>query len=50
MFFVTSRDESRVDKDFADRARQYGFRTIVTAETLLQIGRLVREQMRGMPS
>jgi hypothetical protein len=48
-FFVTSRNRAQLDKDFADRARQYGFGSIITAETLLQVASLVKVQMRGVP-
>jgi hypothetical protein len=49
-FFVSSRDFAQVDKDFIGRARQYGFRSMITADTLLQIAAFVKDQMRGVPS
>lgn len=48
-FFVTSRADHQVDRDFQDRAREYGVRKIITAESLPQIAGLVKEKMRGVP-
>lgn len=49
-FFVTSRDEAEVDKDFRNRAVQYGVRKIITAETLLQAAEIIKGGMQGTPS
>lgn len=48
-FFVTSRDKDQVKKNFRERAREYGVREIVTAESLLQVAEIVRKRMRGTP-
>jgi hypothetical protein len=47
-FFVTSRDNDDVDDDFRQRAKEYGVR-VVTAESLLDIAKIIREKMRGVP-
>ncbi len=48
-FFVTSRDKQQVDDKFRNRAREYGVREIITAESLLEIHKIVSEMMRGVP-
>ncbi|HDQ73746.1 MAG TPA: DUF1887 family protein [Chloroflexi bacterium] len=48
-FFVTSQQDNRVKHDFRERAREYGVRQIITAESLLQIADKVRTGMRGTP-
>jgi hypothetical protein len=48
-FFVTNRQESEIDHSFRERAREYGVRQIITAETLLQITEKVKARMRGAP-
>ena len=48
-FFVTSRQNSKVDHNFRERAREYGVRQIITAESILQIADEVKTGMRGTP-
>jgi hypothetical protein len=48
-FFVTSRDKDDVDNAFLQRAKEYGVREIVTSESLLDIAKIIREKMRGVP-
>jgi hypothetical protein len=48
-FFVTSRKAKQVDKAFRERAKEYGVREIITAETLTQLATIVKERMRGTP-
>ncbi len=46
-FFVTSREASQVDHNFRERAKEYGVREIVTAETLPNVAMIVKDKMRG---
>lgn len=46
-FFVTSRTAEQVDSNFRVRASEYGIRSIITAEQLLQAADEIRKGMRG---
>lgn len=48
-FFVTSREANQVNRAFQKRAREYGVREIITAESLLQVADIVKTRMRGTP-
>ncbi len=48
LFVASSQSSSKVEQSFRDRAREYGFKDIITRETLPETTDLVKQKMRGL--